>query len=428
VLPHERLDRDLSSFVLPESGRLVETGDPWTPLLLLDHAGAVVEPVAAFFAELQAADKPTATLRSYGMDLLRWWRFLSGWDISWSRATRVDARDFIRWMQIADKPTRVHWRQRPAGLTAEVAARPRGRRLPPGAPNPITGKASQGSKYALNTRAHCETVLRTFYDFHQNEGSGPIINPFPLDRSRRSGRANAHHDPSQPFLKDRTGRYRPTIPKRAPRRIPDEMFNALFAVLKHNRDRALLAFWVSNGARAEELLTSRQRDALPGEQLIGVVRKGTRAYQQLPSSTDAFVWLRLYQEDAWNAGAPKGRNESLWWTLRRPWRPLQYDAARVMFDRANGLLGTNWTLHDLRHTAAYRLARDPEMPLTDVQWVLGHAHLSTTEIYLPASRDEVIEHARAHHARQAQQRELPPAPPAPGYSPASLSNIFGTSW
>ncbi|MGH3590792.1 MAG: tyrosine-type recombinase/integrase, partial [Pseudonocardiaceae bacterium] len=43
-----------------------------------------------------------------------------------------------------------------------------------------------------------------------------------------------------------------------------------------------------------------------------------------------------------------------------------------------------WSLHDLRHTAAYRMARDPEMPLTDVQWVLGHAHLSTTQRYLKA--------------------------------------------
>jgi hypothetical protein len=28
------------------------------------------------------------------------------------------------------------------------------------------------------------------------------------------------------------------------------------------------------------------------------------------------------------------------------------------------------------------MARDPQMPLTDVQWVLGHAHLSTTQLYL----------------------------------------------
>ena len=42
-----------------------------------------------------------------------------------------------------------------------------------------------------------------------------------------------------------------------------------------------------------------------------------------------------------------------------------------MFNRANAALGANWSLHDLRHTAAYRMARDPQMPLTDVQWVLG---------------------------------------------------------
>ncbi|MFF9898264.1 hypothetical protein [Streptomyces longispororuber] len=69
------------------------------------------------------------------------------------------------------------------------------------------------------------------------------------------------------FRPERQGRYRPMVPKRIPRRIPDELFNALFAALKYNRDRALLAGWVSTGARAEELLTGREKDALPGQQL-----------------------------------------------------------------------------------------------------------------------------------------------------------------
>jgi hypothetical protein len=38
-----------------------------------------------------------------------------------------------------------------------------------------------------------------------------------------------------------------------------------------------------------------------GQQTIGVIRKGTGEYQELPANRDAFVWLRLYQEDAWNA-------------------------------------------------------------------------------------------------------------------------------
>ncbi|WP_158893417.1 hypothetical protein [Amycolatopsis anabasis] len=111
----------------------------------------------------------------------------------------------------------------------------------------MTGKSRPSRKYAASTRAHAETVLRAFYEYHLHAGSGPIINLFPLDRSRRAGRANAHHNPLEPFKKERTGRYRPKTPKR----IPDEVFNALFAGLNHHRDRALLAFWISSAARAE---------------------------------------------------------------------------------------------------------------------------------------------------------------------------------
>jgi Phage integrase, N-terminal SAM-like domain len=50
-----------------------------------------------------------------------------------------------------------------------------------------------------------------------------------------------------------------------------------------------------------------------------------------------------------------GPSEPVWWTLRQPLRPLTYDAARMVFTRANQLLGANWTLHDLRHSAAKRM-------------------------------------------------------------------------
>lgn len=141
------------------------------------------------------------------------------------------------------------------------------------------------------------------------------------------------------------------------------MFNELFVRLSTDRDRALVAFWVSTGARASELLGVLRSGADPGQQLITVVRKGSRAMQQLPASPDAFVWLRLYQQQT-HGLVPAGPDDPLWWTLRRPFRPLDYHAARAMFVRANSLLGSNWSLHDLRHTVAYRLARDPDMPIT----------------------------------------------------------------
>jgi integrase len=284
----------------------------------------------------------------------------------------------------------------------------------------VTGKRSPGRGYATATVVHCESVLRGFYDFHLEAGSGPMVNPFPL--VRRGSRPNGHHNPMEPFASGRTGRYRPRLAQRLPRQIPDDLFDELFAGLGCDRDRALVAFWVSTGARASELLGATVGDADPGQQLVTVVRKGTRALQQLPASPDAFVWLRLYQARM-HGLVPAGRDRPLWWTSRRPFRALTYDAARAMFGRANAALGANWSLHDLRHSAAYRMARDPDVPLTDVQWVLGHAHLSTTQRYLNPLADDVIASVLAFHDRQ-RHGSGGSAPPV-AYRSESLTTLFG---
>ena len=403
-------------------GSLVATDDPWEPFRLHDRAGTVVPAVTAHLRDLQACGRATTTQRSYGMDLLRWFRFLWAVEVAWDQATRVEARDFCCWIQLTDKPEREHWR-RPGGVPG--APRASGAA---GAPNPVTGKPPPGRKYAASTVRHCETVLRGFYAFHLESGSGPMVNPFPLTRTRGGGRANAHRNPMEPFDGGRTGRYRPKLPRRVPRQIPDEKFNELFALLHSNRDRALVAFWVSTGARASELLGVLNADVHPGGQLITVIRKGTKAIQQLPASPDAFVWLRLYQAQM-QALVPAGRDDSVWWTLRRPFRPLAYHAARAMFVRANATLGSNWSIHDLRHTAAYRMARDPQVPLTDVQWVLGHVNLSTTQQYLTPLTDDVIAGVLAHYVRRAQGRTstTPDEPSSLRYRPESLDVLFGTS-
>jgi site-specific recombinase XerD len=274
---------------------------------------------------------------------------------------------------------------------------------------------------------HSETVLRGFYDFHRDAGSGPVLNPFPLDRSRRSGRAHAHHNPMEPFGDERSGLYRPRLATRVPRSIPDEEFNEIFARLRSHRDRALVAFYVSTGARASELLTVTAGGVDPGRQLISVVRKGSRQAQELPASTDAFVWLRLYQVEM-DGLLRQGSRQPLWWTLRPPFRPLGYHAAHRMFERVNERAGTAATLHSLRHTAAYRMAGDPALPLTDVQLVLGHAQLTTTQIYLTPRKEDVIRRLLAHHGEQSRRAAARVAPPpAPGYRPEALEVLFGTA-
>ena len=401
--------------MVPQSGSLEATGDLFQPFRLIDADGVVIVVASACFRELAAGGRAAATQRSYGMALLRWWRFLRAVEIGWDRATRAEARDFLCWVQLADKPVRPHWRYPGGGAPGTTAA------VAPGTPNPVTGKRSPGRGYATATVAHCESVLRAFCDFHLEAGTGPMVSPFPLARGRR-GRANAHHNPMSPVAAERAGRYRPKMARRIPRQIPDEKSDELFAALGSHRDRALVAFWVSAGARASELLGAAAADADPGQQLITVIRKGTCALQQLPASPDAFVWLRLYQAQL-HGLVPAGGDQPLWWTLRRPFRALAYDAARAMFGRANAAPGANWTLHDLRHSAAYRMARDPAVPLAGLQWVMGHAHLSTTQRYLNPLPADVIEAVLAFHARQREHR--PGSPSAAGYRAESLAALFG---
>ena len=346
-------------------GSLSATGSKWEPYRLLDPQGREVGAVAAFFSDLLAAGRSEATVRSYGMDLLRWFRFLWAVEVAWDRATRSEARDFCRWLAITNGV-------KGSGRVNAVFG---------------VGAGAQRNSAALLLRL---SPRRRHGPDGQPVPAGPVPARWPGTRA-----SQPDGSVSQPAV----GLYRPRVVKRIPRDIPDAQFNEIFARLPSHRDRALVAFYVSTGARASELLTVTQGGVDPGRQLITVVRKGSREEQELPASSDAFVWLRLYQVEM-EGLIPRGRTKPLWWTRRKPFRPLTYHAAHRMFERVNDDAGTAATLHALRHTAAYRMARDPAMPLTDVQYVLGHAQLTTTQIYLTPRKEDVIERVLAHHAEQ----------------------------
>lgn len=83
-------------------------------------------------------------------------------------------------------------------------------------------------------------------------------------------------------------------------------------------------------------------------------------------------------------------------------------------------------MHDLRHTAALRMARDANLSARDVQTILGHAHLSTTaDIYLIEDQAEVIRRVRRHLAEREQIAAQPEPEVATGYDPAVLNILFG---
>ena len=460
-------------------GRVAKCDGPpgW---LVVEPDGSVVEPVAVFLRDFAARGHSSGSVRSYAYALLRWWRWLRRVEVAWDRASPAEVRDLVLWLDGASKPRRF-------ARTASAATA--------GRVNAVTGKIYPSDRYAPRTVRHSNAVIRAFYEFWLEQGRGPLVNPVVLVRAPGGpgGRPHAHHNPLQPFRSEGRLRHNPKVPKRRPRALSDEQWEALFSVLRCDRDRALCAIAVSSAARAGELLGMRPMDVDWGEQLVRVVRKGSRAEQWLPASSEAFVWLRLYLAGLGTLAA----DEPLWWTLRghgpaspQPrftatsggpvmsaaaalesqrgpdqWegavhregagrtpaprgedrgtadglppgrtersvlrryghRPLSYPALRAVLTRANRVLGTNYSWHDLRHTAALRMSRDESLSLRDVQTVLGHASVVTTaETYL--FEDEA--HVLARVSRHLSERAEPAAEPTPatGYDPAILAVLLG---
>jgi hypothetical protein len=218
-----------------------------------------------------------------------------------------------------------------------------------------TGKPALRAGYAPRTINHALTVICGYYSFHSHFGDGPVLNPVPVSAERR--RALAHRSPLEPVPVVRRARLRQKVPAQAPRAIPDHRWDELFAEMSCDRDRALLEFYVSSGARAGELLGIGLEDIDWPGQLVYVISKGTRERQPVPASPDAFRYLGRYLA---GDGLP-APGQPVWRTRRGQQRPLTYWAMRRILQRANDKLGTNWTLHDARHTAAARMAGDERL-------------------------------------------------------------------
>jgi integrase len=160
----------------------------------------------------------------------------------------------------------------------------------------------------------------------------------------------AHRSPIEPVERLARAAYRQRMPMRSPRALTDEVFTDVFAALPSNRDRAIVALGVSAGPRASELLDMRLGDLDIGGQLIALRGKGHHEREWVPASPDAFLWLALYLAET--ETTRPADDDRLWWTIRRPVKPLTYSALRQILNRVNDALGSNVTFHDLRHGAA----------------------------------------------------------------------------
>lgn len=385
---------------VPRVGSVVAgSGRRVPPFVVLDGDGVEVEPVDGYLRDLALSDMSSSTGRSYAYDLLRWWRLLTAVEVRWDQATEAEVALLVGWLRAAGNPQR----RRATGSD------------PAGSVNLRTGKPSLRAGYAPRTINHSLSVISGFYEFHGRYGRGPVVNPVPGSAARRQ--ALAHRSPleEQPVVP--RARLRQKVIQQAPRAIPDALWDELFGVMRHDRDRALLLFYVSSGARASELLKLTLADVDWAGLRIWVVSKGTRLREAVPADPQAFVYLARYLD---GLEALPADGVPVWQTLRGEARPVTYWAMRRVVQRANERLGTNWTLHDLRHTAATRMAGDPALSLTEVQRIMRHAHADTTGVYTRVRVEDVFDKLQQHYHRPRVETTYPA-----GYDPEDVAVVFG---
>jgi len=200
----------------------------------------------------------------------------------------------------------------------------------------------------------------------------------------------------------------PRVPKGLPKAISEEEVNELLAAIEGDdpvarRDRAILEVLYGTGARITELVSLSLGDIDPIDHLLKVLGKGNKE-RIVPVGTFAMRALKEWLEPAgrgcFEPEIWKSRNDSEAIFLNRRGGRLTRQGGWGVVKKygAKVGLGSNLSPHTLRHCCATHML-EHGADIRTVQELLGHASITTTQIYTKVSRDKLIESYRAAHPR-----------------------------
>ena len=168
------------------------------------------------------------------------------------------------------------------------------------------------------------------------------------------------------------------------------------------RDRAFLELLYATGARISEVSKLDVRDVDLNQEQVRLEGKGSKT-RIVPIYDLAAERVRSYVLEARPGLAAKGntREEALFLSTRG--NRMSADALRTVFERRAVAAGIDRrvTPHAMRHTFATELLSGGA-DLRSVQTLLGHADLSTTQIYTHLTIDRMKAAARQAHPRGEQ--------------------------
>lgn len=228
-------------------------------------------------------------------------------------------------------------------------------------------------------------ALKTFFDFLA-EDSGDLSWPNPVRFKRHAGK-RPHH---------------------LPRELPDEDIETVWGIIGSTRDRAWFALMIRAGLRVGEVIDLKVDDLLSKPEgdrpaRLRVCGKG-RKERVVWLTADAFAVL-----DAWLQERPRTEEHHVFLNSRG--KPLTASGIQWLLRRYARQVGLELTPHQLRHTFA-RQVTEAGMPVTSLRKLLGHAQITTTQIYTAAA-DPDLSQAYQTAMNRLQHSSLPPPPGPP---------------
>jgi integrase/recombinase XerD len=234
----------------------------------------------------------------------------------------------------------------------------------------------EARKAQPRTTGRLVSALRRFYRFAASEGLRPDDPTLDLDS--------------------------PRLPRSLPKSLSEADVDSLLAAPNVEtalglRDKAMLEALYASGLRVSELVGLKTVQVSLDMGVVRVLGKGSKE-RLTPLGEEAIDWIQRYQKLARPALLGARKSDALFVTGRGAAMTRQAFWGLVKRHARAAGIGREISPHTLRHAFATHLVNHGA-DLRVVQLLLGHADISTTQIYTHVARERLKALHAKHHPR-----------------------------
>lgn len=191
-------------------------------------------------------------------------------------------------------------------------------------------------------------------------------------------------------------------PPRTPKTLSETQVEALLAAPDVNtplglRDRTMLELMYASGLRVSELVLLKSIELGMNEGVLRITGKGSKT-RLVPFGEEARAWIERYLKEGRPAILGGQIDDALFVTARGGPMTRQMFWTLIKKYALRAAINAPMSPHTLRHAFATHLLNHGA-DLRVVQLLLGHADISTTQIYTHIARERLKTLHAQHHPR-----------------------------